>query len=76
MLFSEHNTCAFALSDEFKQKWYNGECKLKYKAFKDAVNKFNCTEHDENRRILYEKKMDYKYCYRKSRNTFRRSQCK
>ena len=72
----KHSTCEFTSPDKFKQKWYNDECKLKYKAFKEAVNNFNCTQNDDNRRILYEKKKDYKYCCRKIRNTFRHSQCK
>ena len=51
-----------------KECWFDDICTQKTNTYLEALRTFNCLKNDENRRVLREKKRDYKfYCAKRKR---------
>ena len=62
-------------SKKDKTKWYNQECKNEKSIIVESLKAFNKNKSNENRKILYKCKKDYKYLCRKTKQKFNRDRC-
>ena len=57
------------------EKWFDEACSEKRNIYLEALRDFNCVKNGENRRILWDKKRDYKFCCAKRKRQYKRQLC-
>ena len=58
-----------------QEEWFDVECKSKRNLYLETLRVFICTKNVDNRRILHEKKRDYKFCCAKRKRQYQRQRC-
>lgn len=57
-----------------KKEWYNDECKNKHDLYISSLYAFNLTKNNETRKIMLQRKKDYKYYCRTCKVKYNREQ--